>query len=134
MRRPAVAAQTQLHVNYSESHHFRRARNHTKKMAEVQNVSVVPIPSPLQLGHRHIDHILQLEDDCLAAIMRTFSLDELCAAAETCRRLESVARQAFVLREECRSYEISDVNLDRGSLPHFEPFWKTNQPCPIFLR
>lgn len=42
-----------------------------------------------------IDNILDLNDDCLINILKNLTLIHLCATAETCKRLQTVAREAF---------------------------------------
>lgn len=41
------------------------------------------------------DNILDLNDDCLITIFKYLSLIDLCATAETCKRLQYIAREAF---------------------------------------
>lgn len=44
---------------------------------------------------KRIDNILDLNDDCLIKILKNLTLIDLCATAETCKRLQTVAREAF---------------------------------------
>lgn len=51
--------------------------------------------------------LLGLNDDCIIAILRHISLEDLAATAVTCSRLETVARRVFVLDEANKSYHIN---------------------------
>lgn len=75
-------------------------------MADQKNLA--PMPNSSQEKSKTMDNILQLNDDCLNAILRYLSLIELCDIAETCSRFNDVARMAFTCRRI--SYKIPDGN------------------------
>lgn len=64
----------------------------------------------LAMIHQRIENILLLNDDCLITIMQELQPIDLCNAAETCQRLQIIAREAFKL-QYVKDYSIPQYEI-----------------------
>lgn len=61
------------------------------------------------MAEKKVDNLLDLNDDCLINILKQLPLIELCATAETCKRLQLIAREVF--KSKHKSYGIPRPEL-----------------------
>lgn len=82
-------------------------------MAENKNTesTALAIQNSEQSNTDQIDNILQLNNDCLMLIMKKLKPIDLCAVAETCKRLKFVADDEFKRRYR-KSYGIPQVTIE----------------------
>lgn len=62
-------------------------------------------PAELEQSSEQFD-LMALNDNCIVAVLRQMSLNDLCSAAHTCDRLRELAREAFVMDRANQRYHI----------------------------
>lgn len=63
------------------------------------------------MAEEKVDNLLDLNDDCLIIILKQLPLVDLCATAETCKRLQLIARNVFKSQHKCYGIPQPDLKF-----------------------